>query len=434
MGFILSNFNSRAPSAYDELLQFEQLRRTSNSTLSVTTPLTSKELQNAFGLVLALSQVVSLIAKQLAPVVPMILTQQGVDISNNPQYRVFKRPNDWYTWFEMAEAIVVNFLVTGEVFVEKLVEIEGDNIGTVKELWPLPSSICEPIPSKKDFIRGFKVGVNQGQTITLPPERMFYMNTPNLDSPWRGMSAASPAVRDLVTDRLMAQWNQNFFKLGARPMGVLQRIMPGGGRQEDLDRARKTFEGIWADSPGGTRPQIPLLPFGMELKEFSLNHDDMEFLRGRAYIVAEMAGAYHVPPSFMPQLRFMSETNRAQSETDTLNFIFLTLIPLMKRLEQKLSADRVLMRMRDQFILKPTTMPAVRQALLAGDLRQYLQNAAMTPNEVREAIGLIASDQTGADDLHVTNTQIPLDKSREIADADQTVSNALRKGAGVPYE
>lgn len=435
MGFILGNLGSRAPSAYDELLQFEQLTRQTRGDTAITTPISSQELQVAYGLVLALNQVVSLISKQIAPVMPMIMSQQGVDVSDTPQYSVFRRPNDWYTWLELSETLVTHFLVTGEVFIEKVIETEVEaRLGQVKELWPLPTSICEPIASKRDFIKGFKVGVNQTETITLSPERMFYMNTPNLDSPWRGLSPASPAVRDLVTDRLMAQWNQNFFKLGARPMGVLQRIMPGGGRPEDLERTAADFAGYWNDSPTGTRPKIPVLPFGMDLKEFSLNHDDMEFLRGRAYIVAEMAAAYHVPPSFMPQLRFMSETNRAQSETDTLNFIFLTLIPLIKRLEQKLSADRVLMRMRDKFTLKTMTMPAIRQALFAGDLRQFLQNGTMTPNEVREVVGLLKSEQAGANDLHVDKTQIPLDKSRELADAEQTLESALRENAGVPHE
>ena len=218
-----------------------------------------------------------------------------IKILNHPLEQLLKKPNPnptitAYTLFYLMQVYLL--LPSGESFVIK----ERNNLGKVTELWPIPPSWVQEIPSiSRPYYNIYPQGNMQAGIIKVLTDDMIYIKEPDISQPYlRGIGRSNALGDDIEVEEQMVKHAKRFFFNGAIPSFV--GMAPGA---DEATIAR--LEEQWNQKYGGTNNahKAAFMNWDMKLQLLDTTNKDLEFIESRRYIRDESHQFFNIPPEML---------------------------------------------------------------------------------------------------------------------------------------
>ena len=303
-------------------------------------------------------------------------------VQGHPLAKLFRRPNDFQTWFQFVEMCMMSLLMRGNAYVV----LKRNGRGEIVKMIPVhPSRIT--IMEAYDgglFYRVTSAGPFQTSQIgeahiAVPQEDMMHLRLMAPDGVV-GLSPLNFAKECVGIGLVSEEYQARLLGSGARPGGVLTH--PNRLTKEVADRLRENWremnEGI--SNAGKTA----VLEEGMKWEALGMSSVDAEFMASRRFTVEEIARFFRVPPHIVGDL---SRSTNNNIESQSTEYLTNSLMPHLERIESSLARA---------FDLGPEyEIEFDTWKLLRGDVKsrfaaytQAKQSGIMTTNELREREGL----------------------------------------------
>jgi HK97 family phage portal protein len=323
---------------------------------------------------------------------------------NHPLYRVLHdQANPLMTSFMWRETMMGHCCTWGNCFSE----IESDNAGRIKALWPL-----RPDQTKMRWVDGKLYYVTTlpesqgGGRVGLPAERVLHIRGLSSDG-MLGYSPIREARNALGLAAATEEFGSRFFGNGAKAGGVLEH--PGSLSDDAHTRLKSSWNEMHQGLDNSHR--VAILEEGMKYNQIGIPPEDAQFLQTRKFQVSEIARIFLIPPHRLADLERATFSNIEQM---SLEFVIYTLRPWLVRWEQEL------LRCLFTETEKKTHFAEFNvDAMLRGDTQsryqayhQAWQDGWLTWNEIREKENLNPID--GGDTHYVPLNMIPADKAEDF--------------------
>jgi len=201
------------------------------------------------------------------------------------------------------------------------------------------------------------------------------------------LKAAELAV---ATDKEASIWNWRFFKNAARVFGII--VYPGVLDQDRYERLKTQFETSYQGTDNAHKVAIlegGVSPDGRQKAEFlevGKSQKDMDFTEQRKFSRDEIFVIFGIPKGVM----IAEDVNKANSLTHKSIFIENTIVPLYRKFVSYLN-EFYIKEFGDDSLFFDFEDPTLRD--VEATIKFYesaIKNGWMSPNEVREAEGLLA--------------------------------------------
>jgi len=219
-------------------------------------------------------------------------------------------------------------------------EIERDDDGAPIAIYPMRPDHVKVVPDRADFVKGYIYEVN-GRAVSLAADEVIHFKYFNPASEYYGLGPIAAIRNTIIVDQYSVAYNKAFFKNGAHPGGVLETDSSLG--DETFNRLRKQWEEAHKGSARAHR--IAVLEDGLKYRPISLSPRDMEFLKQRKFCREEICAVFKVPPALVGIFEY---ANYANAEHQNRSFWQKTIIPKLRKLEQKLNNSLVPMLEHDR--------------------------------------------------------------------------------------
>lgn len=238
---------------------------------------------------------IQLIAQELATIELEVYERQEGDeeplqVINHELELLWANPNP-----HMGTAFVVMMatwwlMMRGECY---LFFAPGDN--GPAEIWPIPSSMMEPVEDAIDFISGYWFRSKPTAKPTfIPAEYICYTWFPHPLNPRRGLAPLVAAMLSLKTDRAQGSWNEGVFaKDNAIPVNMV--VANKDMTTQDFNRLKREMVEFYG---GGQQRTMFTRSGDIDIKVISQAHKDMEFLASRQFNRDAIDRAFGIPNGF----------------------------------------------------------------------------------------------------------------------------------------
>lgn len=283
-------------------------------------------------------------------------------------------PNTFQTAYEWMETIVLNMVLAGEAYNFTVRNSQGQPV----ELLPLVSGSVSR--ETTDFRFQYHVSDHEGRISGVfgPSEILHFrglsldglvgLNSMNLQKEALGLALAS----EKQTGRM--------FKNGSRLSGVLEH--PGELDPTAADRLRERWEQLYSGTQNVGKTAV--LEDGMKFNPISQTGEQAQLIEQRKYQRSEIAAMNRVPPHMIGDF---SGGLKQNVEQQNLEFHTLTLLPWLRRIEQRLEKQLLSDREKAQYIIRFDT-----GGFLRGDTKTRYESyrigitsGFLTRNEARRA-------------------------------------------------
>lgn len=253
------------------------------------------------------------------------------DVENHPFELLLNRPNPHMSRFELLEATVSYYAITGNAYWwlnRKSETTEPD------EIWAIPSYRVTPVPDGKLFIKGYLYETDNGDKIPLERHEVVHFKRFHPLNQFVGMSPLESLATIAAGDLAMQQWNTNLFgKDNAKAPGALAFADP---------IENDAWEKIKADinaKHGGTKRNLMMLrnvgKGGVQWIGMSMSQKDMEFLSGRTFNKEEIFSIY--APGLASRLAV--NATEANSKAGEATFMAMAVWPQLVAIAEKITND-----------------------------------------------------------------------------------------------
>lgn len=346
------------------------------------------------------------VATQIAKLPWQIKDKDNKEIDNYIAKLIGSKPNSEMTSFRWRLFMVTQAIVEGNAYSE----IERDSVGRPVALWPIPSSHVQPERTEagKLYYRIVGGGTNHKDTYLLP-EDVFHIPNFFTKDGIVGQGVVSYASEILGIALGSDKFANSLYANGAMPSGTLE--MDGSLSEEALERLKESWKASHGSRKvGGTA----ILEEGIKYKPITYSPDVLQFLETRKFTVQEIARFLRVPPTKL----FDSEASTYNNiEHANLEVVVDTLDAWARNFEAECDSKLL----SDNYGGRRSEMDLY--AIFRGDMETrakyfniMMQNAAITPNEIRKKEG--APSYEGGDRFYIaTNNFDPVDRMDEIIDS-----------------
>lgn len=322
---------------------------------------------------------------------------EAVEVTQHEALSLLHDVNKFMTFYDLVFMTEAYQGLTGEAFWLLLKDAGGKPV----EVWPLRPDWVKVIPSKEEFIVGYKYlpGGSMVDTVDLKRDEVIHFKDFNPESPYRGRGMVQAAAMDIDIDEFSAEWNRVFFYNSAMPSLVF--MTKKKLKKAEIDRFMKE----WYASFGGRRQahKIGFLGgFEGEMKPISQNIKDMDFAEQRKMMRDNILSTFKVPKTV---LGITEDVNRANAEATTRAFMERTITPRMRRFVYHL--NEFYLPHWDGDLFFDFDDPSPEDVELS--LKIYENGTKyhwMTPNEIRTDRNL--PPVTGGDTIYMEYTLQPL--------------------------
>lgn len=315
-------------------------------------------------------------------------------------------PNPEMTAVELRETLMGHLALRGNAFAE----IEYDNGGRVRGLWPL-----SPNKTRVKRVNGqlvYLVTMPVGGEVGLPAERVMHLKGLGGD----GIMGYSPIrlAREAIGLALATEeFGARFFGNGARPGVVLEH--PGKLSPEAQDNLRKSWEMRHQGLEKSHR--VAILEEGMKIETVGVSPEEAQFLETRKFQAVDIARLFHIPPHMIGELDRATFSN---IEQQSLEFVIYTLRPWLVHWEQGINRALLTASERSVYFAEHLV-----DGLLRGDVQSRYQayatgrqNGWLSANDIRELENMNPVD--GGDVYLIPLNMVPADQvggssSQEVA-------------------
>jgi HK97 family phage portal protein len=256
---------------------------------------------------------------------------QAVDVEEiveHPFLDLMYNANDFMNGFDLLELLFLHQELTGNTFWH----ITKDPIGKPIEIWPLYPQHIKIITHKQKFISGFEFSINSNEKIVYEPEEVVHFYYANPHTPIIGLGRLQAVVIAADMSTAMGQYETALMQNMARPdKAIILPAEAGNPNKEDMERLQKA----WYKRHGGIKKagKVAFLTGGAKIEDLSLSPRELNYLQGRKATLEEIAGVFGVPMSKVTT----DNVNRANAESGEYQYMKDTILPMLRRTEQKMN-------------------------------------------------------------------------------------------------
>ncbi len=348
---------------------------------------------------------VFVISSYIAQLPVLIEEKRGdewVDVSDNPEFELFKTYNDSQTHYEFWEQTLGYLSLTGECpWI-----LRRTASGKIIEMYPFSPEYLDIVPLN-DFQVDHYYFASGADRIRLEAEDIFFLKYFNPQNVVRGLSPLSAAANDIALDLNAVSANTGMFKNGAKPSGLIstKEEMDDPTWERTRTYLKKEHEGT--DKAG----KIMFLTNGLQWQQMSVSNHDLQYMDQRKWSRKTVGMVMGVPDVFLMDFSDASVLANADIQ---YKLLWDTLKPITVKLAQVFT---------EKLIPQITSRPNIRfkfdlsgVAALQPDLkelgeryRQGFEMAAASPNDYRVNVLKLEADPDPLMDLkYIGSTMVPL--------------------------
>ena len=258
----------------------------------------------------------------------------------HPAYDLLKyAPNEWQTPFEAREYAQTGLGLRGNAYSY----IERDGRGRPTALIPLN-------PGDVQVFKGQNLQPFysiEGAT-PIPARFIHHVRWVSLDK-YTGLSPIALHANSIGYAQALEEYGGKSFQHGTALSGVLERPKeaPAIKDQKMLDDLSNSWQAKFGGSSNPGR--VAVLQEGTTFKALSMSNVDAELIGTLKLASADIARIYKVPP---PMLGFMEAATYNNVESMQTNFVIYCLLPWLKRHEQAMQRDLLLLSERKSLTIE----------------------------------------------------------------------------------
>lgn len=281
-------------------------------------------------------------------------------------------PNPELTSFEFREALMGHLALWGNAYAE----IERDNGGRVRALWPLRPDRMQVYREQGEL--RYKYQLPDGSYVVLKPIQVMHIRGLSGD----GIVGYSPIrlAREAIGLALATEeFGARFFSNGAHPGGIIE--YPGTLKEEAYQRFKQSVQEAYGGLSKSHR--LMILEQGLKYHQVGIPPEDSQYLETRKFQVNEIARIFRIPPHMIGDLERATFSN---IEHQSIEFVVHTIRPWLVRWEQAIKRDLFLPGERNSYFAE-----FLVDGLLRGDIKSRYeayaigrQNGWLSADDIRE--------------------------------------------------
>lgn len=212
----------------------------------------------------------------------------GKYLPDHPLQAIIENPNPHLSQKDFWSAIVLFCDLAGAAYFE----IEVNNGGMPKYLWPLRPDRVAPVVSATEYISGYQVTMPGYQPVVLDEKTVLHMKLFDPLNQYQGWSPFAVAARVGSVDNSVTDYVKLFFDKGGTPPGLLKTVQRL--RDSEIDELRSR----WAKRYGGYRnwTEPAILDKDAEYQRVGLTFNEMGFETLDARNESRICSILKVPP------------------------------------------------------------------------------------------------------------------------------------------
>ncbi len=250
------------------------------------------------------------------------------EVLSHPFLDLMTSVNEFMNQFDLLEGMFLDLELTGNAYWQ----LVSNELNMPQEIWPRMPQYMTIIPDREKFIARYEFSVNRVEKHSLDPGEVVHFKYVNPKNPFYGMGPLEGAIIAADLSVGMNTYEATLMENGARPDMAL--VLPAdAGEPSEIERKRMSTE--WNQKFRGNRKagKITILTGGADLKQISLTPKEMSFIKGRKWSLAEIAAVFGVPLSKLTT----EDVNRANAEAGDYSYMKDTILPRLRKVEQKLN-------------------------------------------------------------------------------------------------
>lgn len=324
---------------------------------------------------------------------------------DHPLYSILQfQPNPEMSSFIFREMMMMHLLLRGNAYAE----IEFDNAGRVKNLWPIYPDFVLVRRDKDTGAIVYDVNT-RSFAVTLPAYRMLHIKGMG-DNGLMGRSLIAIARDAIGLTLATEEFSERFYSNNAKPSGFWG--YPAGTSNEKLELFAKSIKGNHEGLSNQHRTAVVEDCF--KFNPITISQQDSQYLQTRQFQVAEICRIFGVPPTLVYDLTKATYSNIEQA---SLDFVIYSLMPWLIRFEQEFQRSVIQKWEQQSYFIKFDT-----REMLRGDLKTQSdswkigrEGGWLSINDIREMQGLNPIPKGGDDYIMPLNFQVVGEEPQEPA-------------------
>jgi HK97 family phage portal protein len=231
------------------------------------------------------------------------------------------------------------------------------------------------IPDKQKFIGGYEYQPTPTEKHILKPEQVVHYKYVNPNSAFYGLGPLQACAVAADLSSSMNTYETSLMQNRAVPdMALVFPEDAAEPKQPEQKRIRKQFKQMY-HKPGN----LALLYGGAELKPIALTPREISYLQGRKATLNEIAADFGVPMSKLTT----DDVNRANAEAGDYSYMKDTILPRLRRVEQKINEQILPLYDERLFCAFDNPVPEDKDFRLK-QVTEHLRVGYSSINEVRQ--------------------------------------------------
>ena len=300
------------------------------------------------------------------------------EVVEHPFLDLLTKVNDFQNQFDIIELMFLFQELCGNAYWY----IDRDNkMDVPNEIWPLYSQYVRIIPDKQKFISKYEFVVTEHEKHIIDPSDIVHFKYVNPMDAFYGLGPLQAAILAADLHEGMNVYETSLLQNDARPdMALVLPVEAGSPGKEEVERIRKDwykrFKGV------KKKGNLAIMTGGAELKPVSLTPKELAFLEGRKAVKEEISAIFGVPLSKLTTV----DINRANAEAGDYSYMKDTILPRLRKAEQKMN-EKLLPMFDDRlFCAFDNPVPEDKEFRLK-EVESHLRTGYSAPNEEREIDG-----------------------------------------------
>jgi len=323
------------------------------------------------------------------------------EVYKHPIVSMFKRPNQFQTWWEIKYRFAQHFGLYGNGYLYKL----RNGLGLPMSLIQLLPGSLTAKPSNSGIVEEYQYTAGHG-VYTLSAKDIIHFKYPDPDNLQVGKSIISNIANEVEVNQFQSAYQKQFYKQG----GFLGLIFTTDQQMGDVsfNRAKSEIQNNYTgDIAKGYKAGL----FDQGLKPIASPYSikDMDISSLKKLNMEEICAAFQVN-KFM--FGMAESINRATAQEVTLQFTSGVIEPIMNYFDVVLTQDLAMEFGKSLCIQHDNTSPRDQEGELAW-YESMTKTGSITPNEIRIFENL--------DPLNIPSMDMPIDLNKQVK-INQTVN------------
>ncbi len=299
------------------------------------------------------------------------------EVLTHPLLGLLKSVNPHQNQFDLMEMLTVYQELTGNAYWY----IINGPLGVPMEIWTLPAHEVTIVPDTSKYVARYIYKKDQPDETSFKPEEIIHFRYPNPRDTYYGVGPLMAAASAVDLNQFMLDHETALIQNKAIPDTIISPGKGGNISEPDIKRLEESFKAKYRGAKKAGK--LAVMSSGVEVHQLSLTPKELNYLQGRKATREEIAAIFGVPMSKLTT----EDVNRANAEAGDYSYMKDTVLPRLRRIEQKLN-EQLLPRYDDRlFVAFDNPVPEDKEFRLL-ELETHLSTKYSSVNEERTKDGL----------------------------------------------